>query len=357
MAFKPTITEAQMVAIGSIPQAAPISLRAVLRLSEVPRKSQLKFSVCIALAISSIQLLLSPYVLSWNIPTHMITGAIAYRLLEGTEPGKGAAIEAILKQHPRYADGWRNILAEIPESQRGEMLFMLAARWADDIRLQGKPQTEARWHYINFPFKPIGEPDDIKPLPPDPNNILSAIAENERILRTEAPAQKRAIALAWLLHLIGDVHQPLHVAQLFTREYPNGDRGGNEICIRVALNTAPIDLHGLWDGVITSSNNTARLNRIATDLLSRFSRVGLREFDHDSPDAWAKESYEIATKIAYENGRVWGTPKGSAKDCREIRDANFLTRGYPARAKLIAERRVYLAGYRIADALKRIREN
>ena len=176
---------------------------------------------------------------AWNIPTHMITGAIAHRLLEGTEPGKAAAIEAILNKHPRYADGWRDSLEKIPESQRGEMLFMLAAGWADDIQSQVNLQTEARWHYINFPFKPTGEPDSIKPLPPDPNNILSAIRDNERILRSEASAEKRAVALAWLIHLIGDVHQPLHTAQLFTREYPNGDRGGNEICIRVALNPNP----------------------------------------------------------------------------------------------------------------------
>jgi hypothetical protein len=87
---------------------------------------------------------------AWNIPTHMITGAIAHRLLEGTEPGKAAAIEVILKQHPRYADGWRDSLEKLSESQRGEMLFMLAARWADDIRPQSKLQNEAPWHYINF---------------------------------------------------------------------------------------------------------------------------------------------------------------------------------------------------------------
>ena len=110
-------------------------------------------------------------------------------------PGKAAAIEAILKQHPRYAEAWRNILAEIPESQRGARLFMLAARWADDIRSQSKLQIEARWHYINFPFKPIGEPEDINPLPPDPNNILSAIRE-KRILQSEASAETRAVALA-----------------------------------------------------------------------------------------------------------------------------------------------------------------
>jgi hypothetical protein len=58
------------------------------------------------------------------------------------------------------------------------------------------------------------------------------------------------------------------------------------------------------------------LRNIATELLSKFSRVGLRE--QKQPDAWAKKSYEIAVKIAYENGNLRGTPKGQARDCREV---------------------------------------
>jgi hypothetical protein len=154
------------------------------------------------------------------------------------------------------------------------MLFMLAAPWADDIRMQAKLQREARWHYINFPFKPTGESEDIKPLAPHPDNILSALAENQRIVKSQASADQRAIALAWLLHLIGDVHQPLHTIQLFSREYPHGDRGGDEVCIRLAPGRAPLDLHRLWDGVITSTNNVGRLRNIATELLSKFSRLG-----------------------------------------------------------------------------------
>jgi len=77
-------------------------------------------------------------------------------------------------------------------------------------------------------------PDSSKPLPPRPNNILTAIPENEKILRTAAPGDKRAIALTWVFHLIGDIHKPLHTVQLFTREYPNGDRGGNEMCFRAS---------------------------------------------------------------------------------------------------------------------------
>jgi hypothetical protein len=128
---------------------------------------------------------------------------------------------------------------------------------------------------------------------------------------------------------------------------------GNEVCIRLAPGRAALDLHRLWDGVITSTNNVERLRNIATELLSKFCRVGLRELDQKQPEAWAKESYEIAVKFAYENGNLRGTPKGQARACREVPDANFISRGYPARAKLIADRRVFLAGYRMAELLER----
>jgi hypothetical protein len=127
--------------------------------------------------------------------------------------------------------------------------------------------------------------------------------------------------------------------------------GGNEVRIRLAPGRAPLDLHRLWDGLITSTNNVGRLRNIAMELLSR---VGLRELDQKQPEAWAKESYEIAVNNAYENGNLRGTPKGPARDCRELQDANYISRGYPARAKLIADRRVFLAGYRMAELLERI---
>jgi hypothetical protein len=61
-------------------------------------------------------------------------------------------------------------------------------------------------------------------------------------------------------------------------------------------------------------------------------------------------SYKIAVNNAYENGNLRGTPKGQARDCREVPDANFISRGYPARAKLVADRTVYW----MADLLERI---
>ena len=68
---------------------------------------------------------------------------------------------------------------------------------------------------------------------PEPVNILSAMVENQQIVTNETNPERKAIALAWLFHLAGDIHQPLHTAQLFTVDYPHGDRGGNEICVWV----------------------------------------------------------------------------------------------------------------------------
>jgi S1/P1 Nuclease len=110
-------------------------------------------------------------------------------------------------------------------------------------------------------------------------NILTALADNESVIKNNSDPQRKAIALAWLFHLVGDIHQPLHTAQLFTVEYPQGDRGGNEICIRVTQAGQPMDLRRFWDGVITSSSNLTRLRNEATALRNRqkFQRSQLRE--------------------------------------------------------------------------------
>jgi S1/P1 Nuclease len=291
---------------------------------------------------------------AWNIPGHMLSGAIAYQILEREHPATIPAVRSILERHPWYEARWRDDLAKLPASEQGEMLFMLAARWADDIRMQAKVERHIFWHFINWPFKPPGEPADIKELPPNQENILSAIAENERALRSEAPADQRAIALAWLFHLVGDIHQPLHSTQLFTREYPYGDRGGNEMCVRVAPDRNAISLHRLWDGLFTTSRDARTLSNHAIDLRRRFPAIELFELTKAAPEAWGKESFQIATKIGYENGQLRGTPRGQHKDCRDVSDAQVLPDGYLKIARQIADRRMTLAGYRLAAELNRL---
>jgi len=56
--------------------------------------------------------------------------------------------------------------------------FMLAACWADDIRTRDGSESHPAWHFINWPFKPEGEPESVRQLPPSSDNILTAFAEN-----------------------------------------------------------------------------------------------------------------------------------------------------------------------------------
>src|SRR5215510_6074684 len=193
---------------------------------------------------------------------------------------------------------------------------MQAARWADDIRSNDKQQHRAPWQYINWPFKPDGQPPSVQTREPEAVNILTAMVENQRIVANENDAGRKAIALAWLFHLVGDIHQPLHTVQLFTVDYPNGDRGGNEICVRVTQAGQPMDLHRFWDGVIASSSNLTPLRNDATALRNRqgFERSELTELANTDFESWAKESFEIATKIAYRNGRLIGAPKAGNRD-------------------------------------------
>jgi hypothetical protein len=91
-----------------------------------------------------------------------------------------------------------------------------------------------------------------------------------------------------------------------------------------------MDLHRFWDGVITSSQNLTRLRNEATALRNRqeFQRSQLTELANTGFESWAKESFEIATKIAYGNrGRI-GKPKAGTMDCSMVAAVPVLPAGY-----------------------------
>src|SRR5680860_405403 len=104
----------------------------------------------VALIVPFWVVLLPPYALAWNSPGHMVSGSIAYQLLRAESPATIAAIKPIFDKHPWYPNQWKKALDKISESQRDETLFMLATRWADEIRRgPDKAQHRRQWHYIN----------------------------------------------------------------------------------------------------------------------------------------------------------------------------------------------------------------
>src|SRR5262245_13099896 len=142
----------------------------------------------------------------------MLSGIIAFDVLQQENAPIIDKVKPVLEKHPWYVNQWQTRLQDLPFADHGLVVFMQTARWADDIRSNDKKQHRALWHYINWPFKPDGQPASVQTREPESVNILTAMAENQRIVANGNDPERKAIALAWLFHLVGDLHQPLHCA-------------------------------------------------------------------------------------------------------------------------------------------------
>lgn len=317
-------------------------------------KQRCRLMKCLWILAASVLLTVSAPAQAWNKAGHMVSGAIAYQTLKRESPKSIGQVIAVLKQHPQYESTWLRRLEAIPnlnDDDRDLYLFMLAARWPDDIR-SNDDFHHSPWHYINMPFKPEGEPATVRPAAPDSDNILRAYEVNLAKLknRNESLAD-RAVALCWVFHLVGDGHQPLHVTQLFTTQFPKGDRGGNKFYIRAKPDASPITLHKYWDDLIIGSDRFQDTRNRAIELRNRpeFAKDKLKEFKETNFEKWVSvESFQAAKDVAYRHGKL----KGGT----EAPEAVVLPDDYSASAKPLAERRIILAGYRMAELMKKMAE-
>jgi hypothetical protein len=259
---------------------------------------------------------------AWNAAGHMQIALLAYdELPEDTR----ARLATLLEAHPRFHD---DFLPALPPglstpAERARWLFAYAATWPDVAR--GQPAYDhGTWHYVNLPLELSGSalvsckqarrelPASERriaaisaerrargePAIPAGDSILAALPDNQRTLADRsAPREARALALSWVLHLVGDAHQPLHAVALFTGErFVTGDRGGNDILLRERGS-----LHRVWDGLLgeeaTPPALEAALARLRAD--RALWRVARLEAAQSSLDAWIDEDCDLARLAVY----------------------------------------------------------
>jgi len=178
--------------------------------------------------------------------------------------------------------------------------FADLASWADDVRNQRK--ETAGWHFIDIPLN--GRKQSVTESCPASGCVTSAIRQQVEILRSDsATKRQKAEALMFVVHFVGDLHQPLHAAD-------NDDRGGN--CVAVAFfdhqpetsgsgqNYRP-NLHGAWDtdlleNVLQRQNASAFAAAVHTEFASDMKRWIRQPVD---VDAWAWESHKVAVRTVY----------------------------------------------------------
>ncbi len=174
--------------------------------------------------------------------------------------------------------------------------------WPDDIR--GIRPAASPWHYVDIP-RGTKKREVEKFCDPKEGCVTRAITEQLAVLRsTDADPQKRADALRFVIHFVGDLHQPLHAAT-------NNDQGGN--CVPVAFfDAAPQlrnpqtesyapNLHGVWDTNILAKATTGKtVDQVAAELDQFFkSKMAHWQKGPADIDGWAWESYLLAEKNVY----------------------------------------------------------
>jgi hypothetical protein len=303
------------------------------------------------LTISAVTLFLHPFpLLAWGCKGHQTIAFIAEKNLT---PEAKKFVEKLLRENPvdpqlsPYCGPDLNLLAA-------------ASTWPDDIRRQRT--NTARWHYINIPR---GAPvDELKKYCGDHGCITQAIAEQWAILKDKsAEPMRRAEALRFVVHLVGDLHMPLHAVD-------NNDLGGN--CVPVEYfsvhpakhnHSYSPNLHSLWDTAILEHNtqNTDatqlayRLEELFATNMDSWRKAGIHVAD------WAWESHDLAESVVYGelHPKVPVETPVAMKSCSDADNmgarmlALHVTAGeaYQSKAAPIIQERLAQAGVRLAMIL------
>ncbi len=289
---------------------------------------------------------------AWWDEGHMQIALMAYNKLNDAAR---ARVDALLQMNPDYRD-W---ICGAPDVDIGRAAVMRASVWADDIKLNPKYRDDGNsgtvagagdntgysdlrmhkyWHFTSIGFTT----DDTKVLPADPVNLLTQI----RALTATLPAKSgatdelRSYDLVWLLHLVGDAHQPLHVGTRFSAALSGGDQGGNLVTVRPAKGDT-LKLHAYWDGMFGgyATANGAMLDLKTSGLES--VPVDADKASEDDPALWLKESGDLARTFAY------AEPVLSATGPVE------LTRSYETAARDTARSQAALAAQRLANLINK----
>ncbi len=279
---------------------------------------------------------------AWSEETHMTTGAIAFDTLASIEPASLDIIADIITAHPHY-DKLRANTANLTGKARLRMMLQWMARWPDDIR--GTQYSRPEWHtelrvvYGRTWLWPFRN-----------QSALEGLDINYRLLADpKSSKEQKAIALCWLLHVIGDIQQPLHAGHQMTAEFPATDEAGLLAYIRKASDGKRLNLHQYWDKILDESGPVTATSDKWAPLLQSEWAYGPKTMTNYQGNMqqqfgyWLDESAALARKIAYSGSYLKATP--------DPKDAPKITLREQKIAVELSKRRVVTGGYRIADTI------
>lgn len=251
---------------------------------------------------------------SWNAVGHQLIAQIAYDNLN-------PKAKSLCNQYNKALNKF---------SRSGN--FVRSATWLDSLRAK-----DVHWfdplHYIDIPFS-----NDGTELPTlAESNALIGIQQAIQAIKSPKTTQaEKGLSLRILVHVIGDVHQPLHTISQITQQYPKGDLGGNLFLL--GKNSIGANLHKYWDnggGILIGQSKSVQIKNKAKQLEKKWSCAMANKLS--KPEQWIKASNQIAQHQVY-NIAVGSVP----------------SKQYQLTAQNLSQKQIFLAGCRLAGVLNQI---
>ena len=317
------------------------------------------------LLIAALSMLSASPVLAWDALGHRLSAYLAYDQMNEAQRRFWVST---LQGHPRYQQDFVTAMpAEIAAqgaNAQARWQFGQAAVWPDIAR--GFRGLDERFHFpdrhwidgawVRDDVEMQGNIYiDMEPLPDiqgpqdqqitreyQADNVLTGLVYARRVLVTNSDPEERAIALCWLLHLGGDIHQPLHAGALYSPGvFPDGDRGGNGIAVDTT------NLHAMWDGALRGVSLQRNLSEL------RDIQRSLREHEFAfTPGTWLLESRELLHAAVYPDAVISAIRRsertGNQLDSIETSDS------YRDGMRTMALQRIAEAGQRLLGTLNEL---
>jgi hypothetical protein len=230
--------------------------------------------------------------------------------------------------------------------------FIEASCWLDDVMNRGLSMVST-WHGHAGPYSPDGflSPQVIAKMPSkyQGNDGIAAIQKGiDTLSNPKSGKWEKAFMLRVLLHVVADIHCPMHCIQLYSKQFPDGDKGGIKFELSGPKELTKKNLHSLWDSILLLDNlgvNNRPLNKTSAQFIERLAdTITLAhpkeqfsdQFLEKTVAEWAQESFEAGIE-AY----------------RGIEPCTEPSPEYLEKGRSIACQRLALAGYRLAKVLNR----
>jgi len=233
--------------------------------------------------------------------------------------------------------------------------FMIISTWADMVRDRKLPVRMGKyhhgtWHYNDINFREVnGKAEVVTGIEEDAQNSIERLGVMKALLAdTTKTDAERVIALAWIVHLVGDAHQPLHNVARVTDLEPKGDEGGNlfDLTPKDTPRDQRKNLHSYWDGIVNTAEprvndacDTDYLLPLGQKFMKKYPESKLQDkIDDLNFEHWRQEGFDNAVQYVYPG--LVRFEKPSAK--------------YQKQAYQLSQKEIALAGYRLAKLLNQI---